>query len=72
MSYYIVDEKRKSIHNYESVKLNLCKISKAATKDKIIIFDDKKLRDLLLLDDYNGCPYCLKKFYLEKKYLMKK
>jgi len=69
MAYYIVDEVKKSIHNSEKIDPNLCKVSTIDKYKKTYVFNENDLRELLLYMDYNGCRYCLKKYYMERTHL---
>lgn len=72
MTQFIVDEINKSIHNYEKINTKRCKISALENNKKVVLFNEGELRELLLYNDYNGCPFCLKKYYLERKFLKRK
>ena len=72
MTYFIADKLRKSIHNYESVNPELCDISSLEKNNKIVLFNENEIRDLLLYHNYNGCPFCLKKYYLERRFQLDK
>ena len=72
MAYFIIDEANKSIHDYETVIPRLCQISATDREQKLVLFNEDELRELLLYKNYNGCPFCLKKYYIERKYFEKK
>ena len=72
MSQFIVDEVNKSIHNFDKINQKMCKASSVDENKIIVLFNEDELRDLLVNKDYNGCPFCLKKYYLERKFLVKK
>ncbi len=63
MAYYILDELNKSIHAYSHIVPSLCKVSASDNDQKLISFDEKKLKEFILYKHYNGCRYCLREYH---------
>ncbi len=65
MSYFIIDELNKSIHDYSRMIPGLCNVS-SETPPKLTLIDERKLKGMLLYENYNGCRYCLKRYHIAK------